>query len=242
MTIKTHRPLPLRPTESSSDKNADKKYAFLSRETRADYRPMEVSGRFVGQLLVNHYMLSLLFLPCLGIGLSWVFSYILENLCLCSVFVLWQCDESFNLWFFLYMRSISSDWHLRLKIYCVKCRINLSRLYHWKLGYFFVKCRVLMANKTWRDWWWICIRLYVLLRSNLSIAHRRSRLPVAQTKTSRPQLTWTPNSRLCRNFGDAMLRIWWEGQLLLHSLHLKLSSAFLCSLLVLLGKVLYVSL
>ncbi|XP_050740436.1 coronin-1A-like isoform X3 [Eriocheir sinensis] len=42
MTIKTHRPLPLRPTESSSDKNADKKYAFLSRETRADYRPMEV--------------------------------------------------------------------------------------------------------------------------------------------------------------------------------------------------------
>lgn len=88
MTIKTHRPLPLRPTESSSDKNADKKYAFLSRETRADYRPMEVSGRFVGQLLVNHYMLSLLFLPCLGIGLSWVFSYILENLCLCSVFVL----------------------------------------------------------------------------------------------------------------------------------------------------------
>ncbi|KAK8394547.1 hypothetical protein O3P69_006598 [Scylla paramamosain] len=44
MTIKTHRPLPLRPTESSSDKNADKKYAFLSRETRADYRPLEASG------------------------------------------------------------------------------------------------------------------------------------------------------------------------------------------------------
>ncbi|XP_045125673.1 coronin-1A-like isoform X2 [Portunus trituberculatus] len=43
MTIKTHRPLPLRPTESSSDKNADKKYAFLSRETRADYRPLEAS-------------------------------------------------------------------------------------------------------------------------------------------------------------------------------------------------------
>ncbi|XP_068225021.1 coronin-1C-like isoform X2 [Palaemon carinicauda] len=41
MTIKTHRPLPLRPTELSSDKNADKKYAFLSMETRADYRPME---------------------------------------------------------------------------------------------------------------------------------------------------------------------------------------------------------
>ncbi|KAK4313656.1 hypothetical protein Pmani_015011 [Petrolisthes manimaculis] len=43
MTIKTHRPLPLRASESSSDKNADKKYAFLSRETRPDYRPMEVS-------------------------------------------------------------------------------------------------------------------------------------------------------------------------------------------------------
>nr|XP_027217835.1 coronin-1B-like isoform X3 [Penaeus vannamei] len=43
MTIKTHRPLPLRPTESSSDKNADKKYAFLSMETRADYRPKELS-------------------------------------------------------------------------------------------------------------------------------------------------------------------------------------------------------
>ncbi|XP_042237872.1 coronin-1A-like isoform X1 [Homarus americanus] len=42
MTIKTHRPLPMRPTESTSDKNADKKYAFLSMETRADYRPMEV--------------------------------------------------------------------------------------------------------------------------------------------------------------------------------------------------------
>ncbi|KAK7080135.1 hypothetical protein SK128_009405 [Halocaridina rubra] len=42
MTIKTHRPLPLRPTELSSDKNADKKYAFLSMETRADYRPLEV--------------------------------------------------------------------------------------------------------------------------------------------------------------------------------------------------------
>ncbi|XP_063601798.1 coronin-1A-like isoform X1 [Penaeus indicus] len=45
MTIKTHRPLPLRPTESSSDKNADKKYAFLSMETRADYRPKELSIR-----------------------------------------------------------------------------------------------------------------------------------------------------------------------------------------------------
>lgn len=44
MTIKTHRPLPLRPTELSSDKNADKKYAFLSMETRADYRPMEVKA------------------------------------------------------------------------------------------------------------------------------------------------------------------------------------------------------
>ncbi|XP_076069874.1 coronin-1A-like isoform X3 [Oratosquilla oratoria] len=41
LTIKTHRPLPLRPTEVSSDKNADKKYAFLRSETRADYRSKE---------------------------------------------------------------------------------------------------------------------------------------------------------------------------------------------------------
>lgn len=43
LTIKTHRPLPLQPNQITSDKNADKKYAFLSMETRADYRPMEFS-------------------------------------------------------------------------------------------------------------------------------------------------------------------------------------------------------
>ena len=42
MTIKTHRPLPMRPSDISSDKNAEKKYAFLSMETRPDYRPLEV--------------------------------------------------------------------------------------------------------------------------------------------------------------------------------------------------------
>lgn len=71
MTIKTHRPLPLRPTESSSDKNADKKYAFLSRETRADYRPMEVSERLSDSYLQVIYVLAILFLfvlvqVCLG--------------------------------------------------------------------------------------------------------------------------------------------------------------------------------
>lgn len=56
LTIKTHRPLPLRPTETSSDKNADKKYAFLSMETRADYRPMEVNMNWS---VVSPHMLSL---------------------------------------------------------------------------------------------------------------------------------------------------------------------------------------
>ena len=45
MTIKTHRPLPMRPSDMSSDKNAEKKYAFLSMETRPDYRPLEVSSK-----------------------------------------------------------------------------------------------------------------------------------------------------------------------------------------------------
>ena len=68
MTIKTHRPLPLRPTESSSDKNADKKYAFLSRETRADYRPLEASVRLTGPSLagLQVQLLSLVFVCCHG--------------------------------------------------------------------------------------------------------------------------------------------------------------------------------
>lgn len=45
--------------------------------------------------------------------------------------------------------------------------------------------------------------------NNATLAHHRSRPPVAQTKTSRPPLTWTPNSRLYKNSGDAMLRTWW---------------------------------
>ncbi|KAL7640836.1 UNVERIFIED_CONTAM: hypothetical protein RMT77_009111 [Armadillidium vulgare] len=41
MTIKTHRPVPMRPGDMTSDKNAEKKFAFLTMETRADYRPLE---------------------------------------------------------------------------------------------------------------------------------------------------------------------------------------------------------
>ena len=43
LTIKTHRPLPLRHDVISSDKHADKKFAFLSQETRVDYRPREAN-------------------------------------------------------------------------------------------------------------------------------------------------------------------------------------------------------
>ncbi|KAB7508068.1 Coronin-2B [Armadillidium nasatum] len=42
MTIKTHRPVPMRPGDMTSDKNAEKKFAFLTMETRADYRPLEI--------------------------------------------------------------------------------------------------------------------------------------------------------------------------------------------------------
>ncbi|KAF2344484.1 hypothetical protein FHG87_024759, partial [Trinorchestia longiramus] len=41
VSVKTHRPVPVRASDVIADKNADKKFLFLTNQTRADYRPMQ---------------------------------------------------------------------------------------------------------------------------------------------------------------------------------------------------------